>query len=836
MNYAGLLYHVDSSLCIRIFPAGLNNKIDWTSAAFSEKDFSFYDFKESQRKENYIEFSNAEELNIHPLRLKETVRYKCRIESENESDDCNFNPHFKNEDNKLLKIERDEKNSFSFQFINYLGKTSLLFNDGQKECSFGFEVVPDKINYEEDYVRLTEAIAEECSALLLDYTSPTSLNFQQDSSKESDILEQFIFLRQFCFSDNLESIFASIKRNPDRILVKEEELKPFGAGIPSEKFFSNPFAHSRGWMKTVDGTYLPGEVSVIHKYDSYDTSANRFIKFALITFSEICTKVLEKVSIDKNGSEYFSEASRIINQIDDILNDSFFDDINELTIMPVNNQVLEKREGYSQIFNAFSMVDLALKLDWKGKDDVYAGEAKNTALLYEYWLFFELRKIILELSGKDKSENAVEPYTQFINDTNGLTISLQQGNSSLQSFIFENEKLTINLYYNRTFSPSQFNGSVYWGSYSRPFRPDYTMAIFSSKYKKEIEAIKAGDVSYIHFDAKYRIQDLSQFINSDKKKISEDILEKTEVQLSDEEKEEITQEKNDEIINTYRRGDLLKMHTYNDAIRRTVGSYVLYPGSDNNSGQNEISSAYDEILPGVGAFAIRPGNENVGHDGIRKFIKQIIDFKADPAGRLTRKNYFDNMILSSASQKTAVKPLQNEELFMLGFLRNDYYEWLKNNHLIPADESDGNFTKLEDGIYFYYHAIRDGYVYPLHKDISKASKFCASVTDFGTETDVSKYEILPFVAEIISTELVSAADLNRKLREMNNGNGYVSNNEFKAQFYYLVKLQNLRNLKISGDVIEQKDSGNMAISPYSPKIVELKTGEIQGAFRGIFPR
>lgn len=821
MNYAGLLYHVDSSLCIRIFPAGLNNKIDWTSAAFSEKDFSFYDFKESQRKENYIEFSNAEELNIYPLRLKETVRYKCRIESENESDDCNFNPHFKNEDNKLLKIERDEKNSFSFQFINYLGKTNLLFNDGQKECSFDFEVVPDKINYEEDYVKLTEAIAEECSALLLDYTSPTSLNFQQDSFKESDILEQFIFLRQFCFSDNLESLFASIKRNPDRILVKEEELKPFGAGIPSEKFFSNPFAHSRGWMKTVDGTYLPGEVSVIHKYDSYDTSANRFIKFALITFSEICTKVLEKVSIDKNGSEYFSEASRIINQIDDILNDSFFDDINELTIMPVNNQVLEKREGYSQIFNAFSMVDLALKLDWKGKDDVYAGEAKNTALLYEYWLFFELRKIILELSGKDKSENAVEPYTQFINDTNGLTISLQQGNSSLQSFIFENEKLTINLYYNRTFSPSQFNGSVYWGSYSRPFRPDYTMAIFSSKYKKEIEAIKAGDVSYIHFDAKYRIQDLTQFINSDKKKISEDILEKTEEQLSDEEKEEITQEKNDEIINTYRRGDLLKMHTYNDAIRRTVGSYVLYPGNENNLERNEQAHVYDEILPGVGAFAIRPGNENAGHNEIKNFIKTVIDFKARNVSRQYRRNYFENMIIHSPSEsKPSVIESTQKDYQMIGFIRNEYLNFLSNNHLIPQTQDEFN-SKPNQIFYFYFYAIKKGKVYTIHKETNKAKYLRLTNTDINNCKVEQGYKfqyLLPWEAEILSMELVSKETLIERLNTLYEDKNFTPKDGFHADYYYLVKASITHFIGSGMAAINTTE--NEDISVYSPKIIE----------------
>ena len=49
------------------------------------------------------------------------------------------------------------------------------------------------------------------------------------------------------------------------------------------------------------------------------------------------------------------------------------------------------------------------------------------------------------------------------------------------------------------------------------------------------------------------------------------------------------------------------MHTYNDAIRRTIGSYVLYPGESNLSdGKDTIFRLYDEILPGVGAFAIKP--------------------------------------------------------------------------------------------------------------------------------------------------------------------------------------------------------------------------------------
>lgn len=825
MRSAAFVFHLDSTLSLKLFPAGKHNEIDWNHATFSEDSLDFYDLKDSGTNEkSYVEYSPDNDLNIEPIRLKETVRYKCSISYSRKVDGdvfTQFNPHLKNESNKFLKLERDDSSSLTFQFINYLGKTGLIFSGKDGEHHLPFEVVPDKINYEEDYVKLTEAIADECSALLLDYTSPTALTFRQDSSKDSSILEQFIFLRQFCFSDNLESLFASIKRNPDRLLVKEEELRPFGSGIPSQKFFSNPFSHSRSWMQIGEGSYLPGEVTTIHKYDSYDTPANRFIKFALLSFSELCEKVLEKVEIDKDGKEYFSEAQRILNQIDDILNDTFFDDINDLEIMPVNNQILEKREGYSQIFNAFSMLDLALQLDWKGKDEVYTGEAKNTALLYEYWLFFELRKIIHELTGKDKSTSALEPYKQFISDANGLTISLQQGNASLQSFTFEKENLTVNLYYNRTFSPAQFSSSIYWGSYSRPFRPDYTLAIFSSDYRKETDAIKAGEVSYIHFDAKYRIQDLTQFINSDTKELSDDSLAKPEEQITKEENEEIIQEKADEVINTYKRGDLLKMHTYNDAIRRTVGSYVLYPGNEKNAKRNEQASVYDEILPGVGAFAIRPGNRNAGHEEIKKFVRQVIDFKANEASRKSRSTYFENMVITTPSEgKEFIAEKSSNDYQMIGFIRNEYLDFLITNKLIPVSKEDF-YSKQNQTFYFYFYAIKSGKVYTIHKETAKAKYLRLTNTDINeckVEYGYKFRHLLPWEAEIQSMELVSKESMNKKLNDLYAPNLFIPKDGFHADYYYLVKAIVTRFIEDGITAINATENDD--ISVYSPKIIE----------------
>ena len=664
-NLAGFICHCNF-LTLKLFPAGKHNEIDWNNIAFSDGNFDFYLLKDSEANEkSYVEYSAESEYNINPLRLKETVRYKCQIsDSANSDKKENYKLHFKNESNKLLKTEKDDEKSIVFQFINYLGKSELCFETDNKPLSLSFEVVPDKITYESDYVNLTQAIAEECSVLLLEYSSPTSLIFSQDAEKQQKTaLEQFIFLRQFCYSDNIESLFASIKRNPDRILIEEDEFKPFGQGAPSKRFFTNPLSYGRNWNDSGSGFYLPSEIAVTHKSESLDTPANRFLKFALNVFLEICENIITYVKAQ--DSFYVSEAREIKTRIENILQDSFFDDIQELTLMPVNNQVLEKREGYSQIFNAFSMVDLALQLDWKGKEEVYSGESKNTALLYEYWLFFELRKIISKIDDCLPVLQCGEDA--FIKENDGLTISLCQDKKSVQHFETENQK--IDLYYNRTFSHKNFEKSKYEGSYSRPFRHDYTVAIYPKTYADEDKAVEDGAVSYIHFDAKYRLEDLSQFINK----------EESEAEIN----KEISEEKGESVMNTYRRGDLLKMHTYNDAIRRTVGSYVLYPGSDGKDGKR--FSVYEEILPGVGAFAIRPTDVNkrelnAGEKAVQDFIKEVVAFNANPASRNARADYFDRMIAESPSENRPVdfdSKKSDSNLYMLGFIRNEYYDWLK---------------------------------------------------------------------------------------------------------------------------------------------------------------
>ena len=78
------------------------------------------------------------------------------------------------ENNKFLKATRD-KDALYFRFVNYLGRTHL--KNSAHEIVADFEIVPLKINYEEDYIELTKKLAEECAEILLEYSGVTANKF-----------------------------------------------------------------------------------------------------------------------------------------------------------------------------------------------------------------------------------------------------------------------------------------------------------------------------------------------------------------------------------------------------------------------------------------------------------------------------------------------------------------------------------------------------------------------------------------------------------------------------------------------------------------------------------
>jgi hypothetical protein len=312
-----------------------------------------------------------------------------------------------------------------------------------------------------------------------------------------------------------------------------------------------------------------------------------------------------------------------------------------MRMVPIGNQTLQKREGYRQILEAWIRHRASLSVTWDGyfeKDDG-AYDVRSVAALYEYWLFFRLDAI---LRSKEiglipiESDNPDEAYNK---PQGGLHIRLAKGRRSSKRYHRKGTPefpcpMTVELFYEREFKKSPPHER---GSYSRSFKPDFTLAIYPTRFAthgedSEKAASEAGQIVYLHFDAKYRIESIESALGKPDDGYGEGGT--------------LEEEDDEEAAGVHKRADLLKMHTYNDAIRRTAGSYVLFPGPDldvsespeewvryrdpslGGNGSAYLASRYYEILPGVGAFPMRPGSNTTSSKVLEAFLKDVINHHA----------------------------------------------------------------------------------------------------------------------------------------------------------------------------------------------------------------
>ncbi len=501
--------------------------------------------------------------------------------------------------------------SGSFSVVNHLGMGDFTLEVGGVPYRFALEIVSSKLDYHTEFRQITEDIADFCQQVLLDWDAPTSLGFQVDAGKAARLrLEQFLFLRSHLQPERLAGILESVQRRPNSRLVRDARWTP-AACAGSQDWLRDPAGMARDWRRSSAGAKpLPAQVLDVHKEDSVDTPPNRFVKFALVQFREMCREVVEKHA---SALSLAREAQELGNELDAVLGRPFFRDLGNLHRLPLDNPTLQKREGYRQILRAWLLTQAAAALNWDRDEESYHGPTRNVATLYEYWIFLQLHQILDEIPGVSRDLNNPKPADdaeQFLQTKDGqLVINLKRGNKTCAAFTIRLATgfvLKLHLYYERTFQLQ--GGATDAASYSRQFKPDYTLAIFPERFPDEAAASEDGKIAYVHFDAKYRAENL--------KSVFGDLM-KNDSQL-DEDKLQ------GKATSTYERGDLLKMHTYNDAVRQTAGSYVLYPGSDTAAKM----SKFHEILPGVGAFVLKPGNAG-SREALKDFLTDVFTHQAD---------------------------------------------------------------------------------------------------------------------------------------------------------------------------------------------------------------
>lgn len=483
---------------------------------------------------------------------------------------------------------QDEERSFTFEFNthdnislgnlnfkSFAGKTVLdilLKGEETPLLKIPIEVKSKKLNYYKQYPQMIADIAEYLSGLLFKVNSPLYSSFESADVDEKSIYEEYMLLEYLFRPDNLPSIFEYLSRNLYSYLEEYTERVPttFASNIGANEL-ANIAAFTDNVEETieedaifsVDNThYIPLEIDEIQHRDIIDIPENRFYKYFLEYIEEIIFKLLEMEEVkNMDSSEYVKEnLLSFKNDIEYFLSQKYFNDISSLDYLPLNSQVLQKKEGYREILEYFLIFELGLRINCDIITDEIKGYEKRLSRLYEYWCYFKLVKIIEDFTQSDFS---LEDFTEQKEE--GFVLKLE-GQLSKTKTIDEKD-IELRLVYQSTFVSQDSNSNSEYRSESLQFNPDYTLFI-------KID----DEESFIHFDAKYRV---------------------TEGQK-------------------YKPEDIWKMHTYNDAIKNSLGSFVLYPGIERGLfPDNEIAH--------VGAFPLNPDPFSHENEKIYDLINKKID-------------------------------------------------------------------------------------------------------------------------------------------------------------------------------------------------------------------
>lgn len=498
------------------------------------------------------------------------------------------------------------------------------------------EICSTKIDYRSHYKCMLYDIAEQCTELLLDFRSPVQAQFAPDPGRDSHTIHQrYAFLRSLMTSSRFREALSRIVSMPHMTLVHEDgrqmiwnsrrlgsgNLRQLSVGTPR---ISLPVDHplrARMAKRGLDMPTVPRQMTGRRPRNTLDTAENRFVKHALSTYASFLDSMARSVRAEGRTSDYalLKDMANLRMQLEQVLAEPFFRAISRPSVIPLWSPVLQRKPGYREFLQTWLSFGLAAQLIWSGGDDVYGAGKKDMDVLYEYWVFFALLDLAKRKFDLDKppSQVLIEPTGNRLDLKlkAGRTLNIEGGCKRFS------RDMRVQFSYNRTFSPSTDCASD--GSWTRPMRPDYTLSIWPADFGAK-EAESQGLMAHLHFDAKYRIDDLEKLVGGT-------IWKNDDIEI----------ERLEEKRGIYKRGDLLKMHAYRDAIRRSQGAYVIYPGDTNDRWQT-----YHEILPGLGAFALRPGMED-RQNGLRalgEFIDDVVKHVCDRATQRERLGYYQYVV------------------------------------------------------------------------------------------------------------------------------------------------------------------------------------------------
>jgi len=468
-----------------------------------------------------------------------------------------------------------------------------------------------KLDYRTEYRGMLRRLSDEITALVVDAKSSAKAGFRSTFEERTDagwLQIQLELLRETLDSVDFSAALQRILSFPHERLSTMHDSVPTDrpirwtssavrqlvAGNPRRAVpATHPLRMQLGLESVAERVLVP------RKSRDLDTLENRFVKFALGEFRSFLTHAQGVFGSCAGWGASAALSRRLAATVEDWLGRGLFREVGEMRFAPLGSPVLQRKAGYREVLRWWLRFRTAAELSWEGGEELFHAGQRDVASLYEYWLFFELLGWFCQ-----KCRGGNRPAIE------DLIEGLEEGSPNLRlrkrmelgpfigTFVGSSRRLNARFAYNRRFEVTQ--DRHVGGSWTRRLHPDYTLTFWPEDLS-EADAERQELLVHVHFDAKYRVDNIEGLFGA-----------------------EDADDADDEVEGNYKRQDLLKMHAYRDAIKRSQGAYVIYPGRGNNA---EPFKGFHEILPGLGAFGIAP-DENGAAQGLSRledFLTEVLE-------------------------------------------------------------------------------------------------------------------------------------------------------------------------------------------------------------------
>jgi uncharacterized protein len=460
------------------------------------------------------------------------------------------------------------------------------------------EVRSRKFDYLSHFRWMLRDIAYQSIAALMQRFAPTHIRLESDTSRDPVSAYQTFRLIRAVIEDSLvQGAIHTVINRPHAEWTNETEYQPASRGLSNPGAARSLFSPGPRvqWPTSpyVGLDTLPARLPRSLAVETVDTVPNRFVKHVLERWSLIAQDLRVQVEFLNNGplrQRALGEIDSVLAQLGHHLEAPLFREVARLKEMPASNQVLLKRSGYREVLLAYAMVESGVSLSSTAIPGLSGGQ-KDIPKLYEYWVFLWIVEAL---------RSVCEVFDEL--PTEDEEIRGGHRNCLFGQTTRYGRSINVSLCYNRGFGPPT-------ESWTAAMRPDISLRVALENGLSEVEDL------WVHFDAKYRVDKLSEVFVDEAGDSSDAAL----------------------------REDILKMHAYKDSIRSSGGAYVVFPGSGEGI-EGDLRMEHDELLPGVGAFRLLPSEAGppLGWEAIRSHLNNVLEHYASTATKDRRTRYWTN--------------------------------------------------------------------------------------------------------------------------------------------------------------------------------------------------